>query len=117
MLGQWTYLGVLAFILIGSGWLEFALRTRIARRWRRWLASIAPAFLIFVVWDWYAIARGHWHFDPAQVTGVLFPGGIPLEEILFFIVVPTAGLLTFEAVRSMTGWPAGDEQPAAEDQQ
>jgi len=109
MLGQWTYLGVLAFILVGSGWLEFALRTRLAVRWRRWLLAVAPAFAVFVVWDLYAIASGHWDFDPEQVTGVMFPGGIPLEELLFFIIVPTAGLLTLEAVRSMRGWPAGDE--------
>lgn len=109
MLGQWTYMGVLVFILVGSGWLEFALRTRVARRWRRWLLSILPAFAVFLVWDLYAIASGHWDFDPTQVTGVTFPGGVPLEEVLFFIVVPTAGLLTLEAVRSVTGWTAGDE--------
>lgn len=109
MLEQWTYLAVLVFIFVGSGWLEFALRTRIARRWKRWLLAVLPAFVVFVVWDLYAIATGHWDFDPAQVTGVTFPGGMPLEEILFFIVVPTAGLLTLEAVRSVTGWAAGDE--------
>lgn len=109
MLGHMTYLAVLVFILIGSGWLEFALRSRIARRWRRWLLSILPAFLVFVVWDLYAIAAGHWDFDPEQVTGITFPGGVPLEELLFFIIVPTAGLLTLEAVRSVTGWQAGDE--------
>lgn len=108
MLRQWTYLGVLLFILVGSGWLEFGLRTRIARRWRRWLLAILPAFVVFVVWDLYAIAAGHWDFDPGQVTGIGFPGGIPLEEILFFIVVPTASLLTLEAVRATTGWSAGD---------
>jgi hypothetical protein len=32
-----------------------------------------------------------------------------VEEVLFFVVVPTAGLLTLEAVRSATGWSAGDE--------
>lgn len=108
MLGHWTYMGVLLFILVGSGWLEFGLRTRIARRWRRWLLAVLPAFTVFVLWDLYAIAAGHWDFDPAQVTGIGLPGGIPLEEIMFFVIVPTAGLLTLEAVRSVTGWDAGD---------
>lgn len=110
-MAQWTYAAVLAFIVIGSGWLEFALRTRIAARWRRWLASLAPVFLIFVVWDLYAVAAGHWHFDAELTTGLVLPGGLPVEEVLFFLIVPTAGLLTFEAVRSVKGWPAGDEAP------
>jgi lycopene cyclase domain-containing protein len=112
---QYTYLGVLLFILVGSGWLEFVLRARVARRPLRWVLAVLPAFLIFVVWDLYAIAAGHWHFDPDQTVGILFPGGIPLEELLFFIIVPTAGLLTLEAVRSVTRWPAGDEAPAQEE--
>jgi len=106
---RWTYAAVLAFIVVGSGWLEFGLRTRIVRRRKRWALSILPAFIIFVLWDLYAIAAGHWHFDPQRVTGASFPGGLPVEEVLFFVVVPTAGLLTLEAVRSMTGWAAGDE--------
>lgn len=110
-MGQYTYLGVLLFIFVGSGWLEIVLRSNIARRARRWALSVLPAFVVFVVWDLYAIAAGHWHFDEEQTIGVVFPGGIPLEELLFFLIVPTAGLLTLEAVRSVTGWRAGDEAP------
>lgn len=106
---SWVYLGVLAFIVVGSGWLEVVLRTRVLRRWRRWLLALLPAVAVFTVWDLYAIARGHWTFDPGQVTGVLLPGGLPLEEALFFVVVPTAAILTLEAVRAVKKWPAGDE--------
>ncbi len=106
---HWTYFAVLAFIVVGSGWLEFALRTRIVRRWRRWILAILPAFIVFVAWDLYAVASGHWDFDAGQVSGGVLPGGLPVEEVLFFIIVPTAGLLTLEAVRSVTGWPTGDE--------
>lgn len=106
---QWTYAGVLLFIVIGSGWLEIVLRTRVAVRWRRWVLAILPAAALFVAWDLYAIATGHWSFDEDAVLGIILPGGMPLEEVLFFLVVPTAGLLTFEAVRSVKGWPAGDE--------
>ena len=37
------------------------------------------------------------------------PGGVPLDEILFFMVIPLASILTLEAVRSVRGWKAGDE--------
>lgn len=106
---QWTYAGVLAFIVIGSGWLEILLRTRVLRRWRRWLLALVPGVVLFIAWDLYAIAAGHWSFAEDLVLGVVLPGGIPLEEALFFLIVPTAALLTFEAVRAVEGWPAGDE--------
>ncbi len=108
-MGQWTYLAVLLFILVGSAWLEIVLRTRVLRRWRRLLLAVAPGLVVFIGWDLYAIAAGHWTFDPARVVGVTLPGGVPLEEALFFLIVPLAGLLTFEAARSVTRWPAGDE--------
>ena len=104
-----AYVAVLVFILVGAGWLEFAMRTRVFPKWRRLLLSIVPVVLIFSVWDLYAIAQGHWSFDVSHVTGVVFPGGLPLDEVLFFIVVPIAAILTLEAVRSVRRWHIGDE--------
>lgn len=105
---SYTYLAVMAFVVVGSGWLELVLRTHVLRRWRRLLLSLAPVLAVFYAWDAYAISRGHWRFDPAQVTGVVLPGGVPLEELVFFLVVPVAAVLTLEAVRSVRGWDVGD---------
>ncbi len=111
-----SYLGVLAFTVAGTAWLEVLLRTRVYRRWRRLLLSLLPVLAVFVAWDLYAIARGHWTFDPGRTTGVLLPGSLPLDELLFFVVVPTAAVLTFEAVRAVKRWPAGDEAPGEGDE-
>jgi lycopene cyclase domain-containing protein len=108
-----AYLGVLAFVLVGTAWLEVLLRTRVYARWRRLLLALAPVVVVFCAWDLYAIASGHWTFDPERTTGVLFPGGLPLDEVLFFVVVPLAALLTLEAVRSVKRWEVGDEPPGA----
>ena len=102
-MGRWSYLAVLLFIVLGAGWLEIALRTRVYRRWRRLLLALAPVAAVFVVWDLYAISRGHWSFDAKRTTHVLLPGNLPLEELVFFVVVPIAAILTLEAVRSATG--------------
>ncbi len=104
-----AYLGVLAFVLVGTAWLEVLLRTRVYARWRRLLLALVPVVAVFCLWDLFAIASGHWTFDPARTTGVVLPGGIPLEELLFFVVVPIASLLTLEAVRSVKRWEVGDE--------
>jgi len=108
-----AYLGVLAFVLVGTAWLEVLLRTRVYARWRRLLPPLAPVRGVFSFWAPYAIASGHWTFDPERTTGVLFPGGLPLDEVLFFVVVPIASLLTLEAVRSVQRWEVGDEPAGA----
>ena len=89
--------------------LELVLRVRVYARWRRFLLAVLPEFVVFVAWVLYAIAQGHWHYDGDLTLGVRLPGGIPVEEVLFFLVVPLCAVLTFEAVRKVTGWDAGDE--------
>jgi lycopene cyclase domain-containing protein len=103
-------MGVLVGCLAGSIWLEVALDTRVLARWRRLLAALVCVVPLFVLWDLYAIARGHWSFDPRSVTGLRLPGHLPVEELLFFLIIPFAAILTFEAVRSARpDWLAGDE--------
>ena len=100
---------MLAFCLVGTLPLELVLHVGVYRRARRLALTIAPVLAVFVTWDLYAIAQGHWQFDPAQTLGVVLPGGLPLDEVGFFVVVPIAAVLTLEAVRVVRGWRVGDE--------
>jgi hypothetical protein len=43
------------------------------------------------------IHRGHWTYDPRYTTGIEL-AGIPLEELVFFLVVPTCALLADQSV-------------------
>ena len=105
------YTAMLAFTVLGSFWLEIALKVRVLLRVKRWALSILPVGLLFVVWDAYAIARHHWHFDTKQILGIYGPFKIPLEEFLFFLVVPIAAIMTLEAVRNVKKhWLVGDEK-------
>lgn len=108
-MSRFAYVGVLVLVLVSTGWLEVLLRTRVYARWRRLVLTLLPVIAVFCVWDVYAIAAGQWTFDPARTTGVLLPGDLPLDEVLFFVVVPIAALLTLEAVRSVKRWEVGDE--------
>ena len=103
-----AYVSVLAGCLVAAIWLEPVLRVGVFRRWRRLLLTVLPVAGVFVLWDLAAIAAGHWHFDESQMTGVVFPGGLPLDEVLFFLVVPVCAILGFEAVRKVLRRPAGD---------
>lgn len=106
-----SYLAVLGACLLGTLPLELLLRTRVYARPRRWLLAVAPVFVLFALWDVWAIARGHWRYDQRQMSGIVLPGRLPLEEALFFLVIPTCAILTLEAVRAVRGWPVGDEPP------
>ena len=106
---QLAYVLVLAFCLLGTAPLEVVLKTRVHARWRRLLLTLLPVVAVFVVWDLLAIRAGHWDYDPAQTTGVSL-GSLPLEELLFFLVIPVCAVLTLEAVRAVKGWRVGDER-------
>ena len=99
-----AYLAVLALCLLGTLPLEVWLGVRVYRRPRRLLLTLLPVVAVFYLWDVYAIAADHWTFDPAQTIGLVLPGGVPVEELLFFVVVPTCAVLAFEAVRRVKGW-------------
>ena len=98
---HFVYLGILVGCLGGALWLEPILRVGVLRRWRLLLLTLVPVVAVFVAWDVAAIAAGHWTFDRAQTTGVVLPGRLPLEELLFFVVVPVCAILGFEAVRTV----------------
>jgi lycopene cyclase domain-containing protein len=103
------YLAVIALTVLGTLPLELLLGTRVYGRPRRLALTLLVVLVPFLAWDLFAIANGHWTFDPDQTLGVVVFGALPIEELLFFIVIPTAAVLTFEAVRGVKGWPAGDE--------
>jgi lycopene cyclase domain-containing protein len=104
-----AYLLVLAGCLAAALVLEPIFRVNVLRRGRRLLLTLLPVVLVFVAWDLAAIAAGHWRFDRSQTTGIVLPGGLPLEEVLFFVAVPLCAILGFEAVRAVLRRPAGDE--------
>jgi lycopene cyclase domain-containing protein len=109
-----TYLGLLAGCLVVTAPLELVLGVRVYARWRRLLVALLPEFVVFVAWVLYAIAQGHWHYGAGRILGVRLPGGIPVEEVLFFLVVPVCAVLAFEAVRRVTGWDPGYPAEEAE---
>lgn len=96
-----TYLAVLAACLLSAVWLEPVLRVGVLRQWPRLLRALVPVAVVFSLWDVAAIAAGQWSYDGSQLIDVTLPGRLPLEEVLFFLVVPLCSILGFEAVRAV----------------
>jgi lycopene cyclase domain-containing protein len=107
---KFGYLAMILFTIVGSFWLEVALRIGVLRRLKRLILSIVPIAVFFLIWDAYAISQGHWYFDERQILGIYGPFNIPFEEFLFFTFVPIAAIMTIEAVRTVKShWKVGDE--------
>jgi lycopene cyclase domain-containing protein len=98
---KFGYLAMIAFTIIGSFWLELFLKVGVLKRIKRVVLAVAPISFFFIAWDAYAIRSGHWRFDEEQILGIFGPFCIPLEEYLFFTVVPIAAIMTIEAVRTV----------------
>ncbi|CAM4440300.1 lycopene cyclase domain-containing protein [Nocardia ninae] len=99
---HWHYLLVLLGCLAVTAPLEF-LGPGVYRRPRVLLGALWPAAALFVVWDLVAIAADVWGYNDRYVLGFRLPGEMPLEELLFFAVVPLCGLLTYVAVGTLLG--------------
>jgi lycopene cyclase domain-containing protein len=97
---QWQYLIVLGACLVITAPLEM-FGAGVYRQPVRAIRAIAPVALVFIAWDAIAIAAHVWNYNPRYITGIELPGDIPIEEVLFFIVIPICGLLTYSAVNAM----------------
>lgn len=92
------YLVVMGLCLLITLPLELLLGARVWRRPRRLLVAMLPLVLAYSIWDIAMIAAGSWSYSEEKLTGILLPFEMPLEELVFFIVIPICGLLTLEAV-------------------
>jgi lycopene cyclase domain-containing protein len=98
--GHWQYLLVLAACLAITAPLE-AFGPGVYRQAGRAARAIVPVAVVFIVWDVIAIAAHVWTYNPRFITGLHLPGALPVEEVLFFAVIPVCGILTYNAVDTL----------------
>ena len=93
------------------------LGARVYRQPARLARAVLPVAVVFLVWDAFAIAGRVWTYNPRYVTGVRLPFRIPVEELVFFMVIPVCGILTYACVQAMgTRWRARRAQRAQHSQ-
>lgn len=93
----WQYLIVLVSCVTVTLPLEIIGGARVCRRPKALLATLAPVVAIFAGWDLIAVRRGDWWFSARYTLGSRL-AGLPIEEWLFFLVIPVCTLLTYEAL-------------------
>lgn len=92
------YLIILTVSLAGPLALSFEKNLRLYTRWKYLLPAILITMIVFVVWDMVFTHLGYWFFNPIYNSGI-YINKLPLEEYLFFIVIPYACAFSFYAIQ------------------
>jgi lycopene cyclase domain-containing protein len=100
MSDRWQYLSVLAACLVITAPLEI-FAPGVYRQWRRLIKAVLPVAAAFLIWDEIAVAAHVWTYDSAYLSGLGIPFRVPIEEVLFFLVIPVCALLTYNAVSAI----------------
>ena len=98
MNSHYTYFLILAASFAGPLALSFDKKVGFYKKWKYvFPATIIPA-LIYITWDVYFTSKGVWSFNEQFITGKkIF--NLPLEEVLFFFIVPYCCTFIYECIR------------------
>jgi lycopene cyclase domain-containing protein len=99
-MSHFQYLLLMACCLVVTAPLEL-LGARVYRQPARLARAVVPVAAVFLAWDAIAAAARVWTYNPRYVTGLRLPPGIPVEELVFFLVVPVCAILTYGCVQAL----------------
>src|ERR1700761_1345965 len=86
---HYTYLLIDLLTLLFPLLLSFDKKVAFYKTWKYLWRGVLLTGIFFIVWDVLFTRLGVWSFNDAYILGIRI-GGLPIEEWLFFIVVPYA---------------------------
>ncbi|MFQ3577285.1 MAG: lycopene cyclase domain-containing protein [Cytophagales bacterium] len=99
MKGFPVYLILDIFTLFGPLALSFDKKVAFYKKWNALFPAITIVGFIFVVWDVWFTEIGVWSFNDDYLIGLkIF--NLPIEEVLFFFVVPYACIFIYECCKA-----------------
>ena len=99
MNAHYAYFILLLSTLIVPLTLSFDRKVRFITRWRSFIPAILIPAVIYIIWDFWFTDIGIWSFNPDFISGYYWIG-LPLEEILFFFIVPYSCLFIYQCLSS-----------------
>jgi lycopene cyclase domain-containing protein len=82
-----TYLAVLFLVLIVTLITNRLLSIKVYPKVLFSVVLSLTFVIVGTIWDSYSVSQGHWFFNEESLIGIKL-GILPIEEYLFFIVVP-----------------------------
>jgi lycopene cyclase domain-containing protein len=108
---HYTYFIILAASLAGPLLLSFDKKVAFYTKWKYvFPAMIIPA-LLYIAWDIFFTGKGVWSFNEKYITGINLYN-LPIEEVLFFFVVPYCCVFIYECIRCY--FPSLKNKPLAD---
>jgi lycopene cyclase domain-containing protein len=108
---HYTYFLILGCSLLGPLALSFDKKVAFYTKWKALFPAMVLPALFYIVWDIYFTSAGIWQFNDKYITGIrIF--NLPLEEALFFLVVPYCCVFVYECIRCY--FPKLKTKPAAD---
>ncbi len=94
-----SYLSILAGAFLFPFLLSFDKKVAFYRKWKYLFPAMLLTALVFIPWDIHFTRKGIWGFSPEHLTGLQILS-LPVEEWMFFLVIPYASVFTYEVVRT-----------------
>ncbi|MFZ1304782.1 MAG: lycopene cyclase domain-containing protein [Ferruginibacter sp.] len=99
MNSHYTYFLILAASLAGPLALSFDKKVAFYKNWKYLFPAMLIPAILYIAWDIYFTQNGMWSFNPEYITGINMYN-LPLEEVLFFFVVPYCCVFIYACIRA-----------------
>lgn len=98
---NFEYLIVLGLVLLFPFLFSFHKKSYISGQIKSAILAIFTVAPLWILYDVWATSRGHWAFNSDYILGLKIIN-LPIEEILFFIVVPFSCVFVWTIFRDFT---------------
>lgn len=98
MNSHYTYFLILAASLAGPLFLSFDRKVAFYTKWKYLFPALIIPALLYIAWDIFFTAEAVWSFNEKYITGIKI-SNLPLEEVLFFFIVPYCCVFIYECIR------------------
>lgn len=88
--------------MLGPLFLSFDKKVAFYKDWKFFILAMLPTSLAYIIWDIIATHTLVWKFNPQYLLGINIIN-LPIEEYMFFIVVPYACLFIYACLKAY--WP------------
>jgi lycopene cyclase domain-containing protein len=96
---QYTYLFLNTITILGPLALSFDKKVAFYKSWKNFGISMIVTSTIYILWDIWFTKINVWAFNPKYVIGSWI-ASLPLEEYLFFIIIPYACLFIYACLKA-----------------
>lgn len=96
---NWLYTSLLLFTLVFPTVRPYESRIQFASKWKAIWPGLIVTAAFFIIWDVIFTQKGIWGFNHKYTLG-LDLWGLPIEELLFFFIIPFACLFIYESANA-----------------